>query len=144
MMQTIDLSGIWQCAIPDMTKPITIPGTLDESGIGHRDVGGKKWHPDTDTSRAIYQTEDGIRTRLTRVVTYEGPAEITRTLDWTVPADKRLFLEVERSRHLSLRLNGQEVPPTLERSISTPNVFEVTGLMTGHDEITFIADNSYP
>ena len=143
-MRTIDLSGIWQCAIPEMTRPITIPGTLDESGIGHRDAGGKKWHPDTDTSRAIYQTDAGIRTRLTRVVTCEGPAEITRTLDWTVPADKRLFLEVERSRHLSLRLNGREVPPTLERSISTPGVFEVTGLMTGRDEITFIADNSYP
>ena len=143
-MHTIDLSGIWQCAIPDMTRPITIPGTLDESGIGHRDAGGKKWHPDTDTSRAIYQTDAGIRTRLTRVVTCEGPAEITRTLDWTVPADKRLFLEVERSRHLSLRLNGREVPPARERSISTPNVFEVTGLMTGHDDITFIADNSYP
>ena len=144
MMHTIDLSGVWQCAIPGMTKPITIPGTLDESGIGHRDVGGKKWHPDTDTSRAIYQTEDGIRTRLTRVVTYEGPAEITRRLDWTVPEGKRLFLEVERSRHLSLRLNGREVPPALERSVSTPGVFEVTGFMIGHDEITFIADNSYP
>ena len=143
-MRTIDLSGIWQCAIPEMTRPITIPGTLDESGIGHRDAGGKKWHPDTDTSRAIYQTDAGIRTRLTRVVTYEGPAEISRMLDWTVPADKRLFLEVERSRHLSLRLNGREVPPALERSISTPGVFEVTGLMTGRDEITFIADNSYP
>ncbi|MGN0747378.1 MAG: hypothetical protein ACI4ML_11930 [Aristaeellaceae bacterium] len=144
MMQTIDLSGVWQCAIPDMTKPITIPGTLDESGIGHRDEGGKKWHPDTDTSRELYQTEAGIRTRLTRVVTYEGPAEISRTLDWTVPAGKRLFLEVERSRHLSLRVNGREVPPTRERSVSTPGVFEVTGLMTGRDEITFIADNSYP
>ena len=143
-MRIIDLSGVWQCAIPDMTKPITIPGTLDESGIGYRDVGGKKWHPDTDTSRAIYQADEGIRTRLTRVVTHEGPAAITRRLDWDVPTGKRLFLEVERSRHLSLRLNGQNVPPAMARSISTPNVFEVTGRITGHDEITFIADNSYP
>ena len=143
-MRIIDLSGAWQCAITDMTKPMTIPGTLDESGIGHRDVGGKKWHPDTDTSRAIYQADEGIRTRLTRVVTHEGPAAITRRLDWDVPTGKRLFLEVERSRHLSLRLNGQNVPPAMARSISTPNVFEVTGRMTGHDEITFIADNSYP
>ncbi|MGN0778312.1 MAG: hypothetical protein ACI4MJ_04125 [Aristaeellaceae bacterium] len=143
-MHIIDLSGAWQCAIDGQNKPITIPGTLDESGIGYRDVGGKKWHPDTDTSRAIYQTDEGIRTRLTRVVTHEGPATITRRLDWDVPTSKRLFLEVERSRHLSLRLNGQEIPPAMERSISTPNVFEVTGRMTGHDDITFIADNSYP
>ena len=92
-MHIIDLSGAWQCAIDGQEKPITIPGTLDESGIGYRDVGGKKWHPDTDTSRAIYQTDEGIRTRLTRVVTHEGPAAITRRLDWEVPADKRLFLE---------------------------------------------------
>ena len=26
--------------------------------------------------------DQGIRTRLTRVVTYEGPASITRTLTW--------------------------------------------------------------
>ena len=68
-MQTIDLSGMWQCAIPGMTGPIAIPGTLDGSGIGYRDEGGKKWHPDTDTRRALYRTEEGIRTRLTRVVT---------------------------------------------------------------------------
>ena len=81
-METINLSGTWQCAIPGMEKPIRIPGTLDESGIGYKDVGGKKWHPDTDTSREIYQVDQGIRTRLTRVVTYEGPASITRTLTW--------------------------------------------------------------
>lgn len=143
-MQIIDLSGAWQCAIDGQTQPIAIPGTLDESGIGHKDVGGKKWHPDTDTNSALYQTGEGIRTRLTRVVTHEGPAAITRHLDWIVPQGKRLFLEVELSRHLSLRLNGQDVPPAIERSISTPNVFEVTGLMTGQDDITFIADNSYP
>lgn len=41
-METINLSGTWQCAIPGMEKPIRIPGTLDESGIGYKDVGGKK------------------------------------------------------------------------------------------------------
>ncbi|MBQ8554809.1 MAG: hypothetical protein IJ438_02940 [Clostridia bacterium] len=143
-MRIIDLSGIWQCAIPGMTKPIAIPGTLDQSGIGYQDVGGKKWHPDTDTNAALYQTDGGIQTRLTRVVTCEGAAHITRTLDWEVPASGRLFLEVERSRHLSLCLNGQMVPPLGECSVSTPYVFEVTGRMTGHDEIDFIADNSYP
>lgn len=143
-MACIDLSGIWQCAIPGMEKPIRIPGTLDESGIGFPDVGGKKWHPDTDTSRALYQVDQGIQTRLTRVVSYEGPARISRTLEWNVPDHKRLFLEVERSRHLRLRLNGKEVSPVTEGSVSTPWVFEVTGRMTGRDAIEWIADNSYP
>lgn len=143
-METINLSGTWQCTIPGMEKPIRIPGTLDESGIGFPDVGGKKWHPDTDTSRALYQVDQGIQTRLTRVVAYEGPAHITRTLNWDVPQGKRLFLEVERSRHLTLHLNGSDIPPLNEGSASTPWVFEVTGRMTGQDTITYIADNSYP
>ena len=143
-METINLSGTWQCAIPGMEKPIRIPGTLDESGIGYKDVGGKKWHPDTDTSREIYQVDQGIRTRLTRVVTYEGPASITRTLTWDVPAGKRLFVEVERSRHLTLRLNGSQVTAWTEGSVSTPWVFEITGRMTGRDTLEMIADNSYP
>lgn len=143
-MHIIDLSGIWQCTIPGMTKPMTIPGTLDESGIGHKDVGGKKWHPDTDTNAALYQVDQGIQTRLTRVCTYEGPARITRTLDWAKPQDKRLFIDVERSRHLTLLVNGREVPACSARSVSTPWSFEVTDCMTGHDEIVFIADNSYP
>lgn len=127
-----------------MEKPIRIPGTLDESGIGYKDVGGKKMAPDTDTSREIYQVDQGIRTRLTRVVTYEGPASITRTLTWDVPAGKRLFVEVERSRHLTLRLNGSQVTAWTEGSVSTPWVFEVTGRMTGRDTLEMIADNSYP
>ena len=40
-METINLSGTWQCAIPGMEKPIRIPGTLDESGIGYKDVGAR-------------------------------------------------------------------------------------------------------
>lgn len=143
-MYTIDLSGVWQCEIPGMTRPIAIPGTLDESGIGFKDVGGKKWHPDTDTNAALYQVDQGIQTRLTRVCTYEGPARIARTLDWHVPEGKRLFIDVERSRHLTLCVNGREVSACTERSVSTPYSFEVSGLMTGHDELVFIADNSYP
>lgn len=143
-MYTIDLSGVWQCAIPGMNAHISIPGTLDLNGIGYPDVGGKKWHPDTDTNAALYQVDQGIQTRLTRVCTYEGPAVITRTIDWELPEGKRLFIDVERSRHLTLRVNGQEAAACSERSVSTPYTFEVTGMMTGHDEIAFTADNSYP
>lgn len=143
-MRIIDLSGHWQCTIEGQSAPISIPGTLDQSRIGFPDVGGKKWHPDNDTNAALYQTNEGIRTRLTRVATHEGPARITRTLDWDVPAGRRLFIDVERSRHLTLAVNGQSVPALGDCSISTPYTFEVTELMTGHDEISFTADNSYP
>lgn len=140
----LDLSGIWQCEIPGQTAEIRIPGTLDESRIGHADTGGKKWHPDNDTNAALYQTQDGIRTRLTRVVTYEGPARISRTLSYQPAEGKRVFLDVERSRHLTLVVNGQQVPACSLCTISTPYSFEVTGRLHGEDTITFISDNSYP
>lgn len=140
----LDLQGIWQCDIPGQIAPIRIPGTLDESHIGHADAGGKKWHPDNDTNAALYQTQDGIRTRLTRVVTYEGAARISRTLSYYPTPGKRIFLDVERSRHLTLEVNGRPVPPCTLCSISTPYSFEVTGLLQGEDTITFICDNSYP
>lgn len=143
-MYTIDLSGIWQCTIQGTTAPVSIPGTLDESRIGFQDVGGKKWHPDTDVNGALYQAERGIQTRLTRVATFEGPAQITREIKWDLPHGKRVFLEVERSRHLTLRVNDCIVRPMHECSISTPYVFEVTDIVSGHDEIEFISDNSYP
>ena len=143
-MLQYDLSGRWHCAIPGREANVTLPGTLDENGLGERDQGGKKWHPDVDTSRAIYQAEHGIATRLTRRVTYEGPAVFTRTTDWTPPANKRVFLECERSRSLSLRLNGQEIPPVEEGCVSAPYVFEVTGLLTGSDAWALTCDNNYP
>ena len=143
-MLQYDLSGRWHCAIPGRDADVTLPGTLDENGLGERDLGGKKWHPDVDTSRAIYQAEHGIATRLTRRVTYEGPAVFTRVTDWTPPAGKRVFLECERSRRLFLRLNGQEISPAEEGCVSAPYVFEVTGLLTGHDAWALTCDNSYP
>ena len=143
-MLQYDLSGRWHCAIPGREADVTLPGTLDENSLGERDLGGKKWHPDVDTSRAIFQAEHGIATRLTRRVTYEGPAVFTRVTDWTPPAGKRVFLECERSRRLFLRLNGQEISPAEEGCVSAPYVFEVTGLLTGHDAWALTCDNSYP
>ena len=143
-MLQYDLSGRWHCAIPGREADVTLPGTLDENSLGERDLGGKKWHPGVDTSRAIFQAEHGIATRLTRRVTYEGPAVFTRVTDWTPPAGKRVFLECERSRRLFLRLNGQEISPAEEGCVSAPYVFEVTGLLTGHDAWALTCDNSYP
>jgi len=143
-MITFDLSGVWQCEIPGQCAPMTLPGTLDEARIGYPDLGGKKWHPDNDTNAALYQTDSGIRTRLTRVCTYEGPARISRRITWPMGKGKRIFVECERSRHLRLLVNDREAEPFVPRSLSAPTVFEVTGMVTGSDTLTFISDNSYP
>ncbi len=121
----IDLSGQWTVRLSDgSTYPVQLPGTLDENHVGHEE-------------------EPHIRTRLTRVCTYEGPAAFSCVYDKDVPSG-RLFLEVERSRALSLSLDGRDVSPLDPPNISTPYVFEVTGLMRNGSRITLTCDNSYP
>ena len=57
----------------------------------------------------------------------------------------RAFVTVERSRELTLTLNGQPVPPYVQGTVSTPYVFEVTNqLVNGDNHFAFCCDNSYP
>jgi hypothetical protein len=142
-MQLIDLSGAWLCEIPGQSKMILLPGTLDEGRVGSPDTGSNQWHPDAGVNNSMDQGGP-IATRLTRHYTYEGPAILTRRLDFDMPEGKRVFLEAERARCLSLQVNGQPVPDFIPPTISTPHVFEVTGLLTGQDEFRLILDNSYP
>ncbi len=143
-MSVLDLSGIWQCRISGQEGNVRLPGTLDEAGIGFADNPEQQWKVDEVRRIGFYHTGDPIVTRLTRRHTYEGPAELTRLVSFDVPAGERLFIEVERARHLRLRINGQDIPETGGSCLSAPHVFEITGLATGRDELTFISDNSYP
>lgn len=142
-VNTIDLSGLWRCATTEETALVQLPGTLDLGGVGHADLVAAPWHPDENCNDAL-ASAGVIATRFTRRHTYEGAAVFSRLLEFSPPAGKRLFLECERTRHLTMRINGQDVPHFLPPSISAPNVFEVTGLLTGHDEVELTCDNSYP
>lgn len=139
-MRTFDLAGAWRCNLPGQSASLQIPGTLDESGIGFADKNANAWHPEIDLGG-----EQGcIATRLTRCFTYEGPAVLTRRFRFRPTPGKRVFFEVERARCLTVRINGVEAPPFLPPSLSAPQVFEVTNLMTGDDELAVVSDNSYP
>ena len=49
----ISLEGTWKVILTDGTAAqMHLPGTLDESGIGHRDVGANQWHPDAALGNA--------------------------------------------------------------------------------------------
>ena len=139
-----DLSGIWQCEIPGRCAPLRLPGTLDESRIGFRDDPARQWKVDEVRRIGFYRDGDPIVTRLTRKYTFEGLARISRAVDWTVPEGRRVFVDVERARQLRLLVNGLEAPLAEPASLSSPYCFEVTGLVTGHDELVFLSDNSYP
>ena len=47
------LNGKWHVVLEDgTTGQMDLPGTLDENGIGHRDVGANQWHPDAALGNA--------------------------------------------------------------------------------------------
>lgn len=150
----IGLEGLWQADIGDgKVYPMNLPGTLDENGIGHRDAAGDQCHPEENlgTIQQEKEADAPISTRFTRKYTYEGPARFIRRFDpgatdagREVFAGKRIFLEAERARALRLFINGSEVPEFKPSSLSTPHVFEVTGLLEEECEIMLESDNSYP
>lgn len=142
-MSIFDLSGSWRCEIPGQTGMMSIPGTLDEAGIGHPDAVLGAWHPDAKVNETLTAAKV-IATRLTRKCTYTGAASISREIEYAPPKNKRIFVDVERARHLRLQVNGQEVPDYVPPTLSTPRCFEITGLLTGKDTLTFVSDNSYP
>jgi len=143
MVNTVDLSGQWLCRTDEGEYTAFLPGTLDTNGIGHADLVAAPWHPDENVNEAL-ASSSVIATRFTRRFTYEGEAVFTRALRFDPPAGKRIFLECERARHLSLRVNGQPVPHFLPPSLSAPHVFDVTELLTGQDRLELVSDNSYP
>ena len=143
-MNTIDLSGLWQCAIPGQAGTLRLPGSLDEGGFGGPDDPRRQWKAEELKRRGFWQDGDPILTRLTRKYTYEGEARFSRKISWKVPEGERVFLECERTRQLRLLVNGQEAKAVQPSCLSAPCVFEVTGLATGEDEFTLLSDNSYP
>ena len=143
----ISLNGHWQVQIDDgKTYDAQLPGTLDTNKIGYKETGAKSWHPDVtlENEKMISGEEDIIGTRFTRKHTFEGAATFIKKIDYTPTAGKRVFLEVERGRCLKLFVDGQAIPNFTPPSISTPHIFEVTGLLTGNNELKLISDNSYP
>ena len=162
-----NLAGLWSVTIGDgRTYDMRIPGTLDESNIGLPDREDNEKNPVTvveeeDPFNRLFTEELDlnpeepekeepeepapiIMSRYTRKYTFEGAAKITKTITYEETPGKRLFLEVERARVLTLFIDGMEVPPFQAPSLATPHVFEVTGRLNGTHEVTFVSDNSYP
>lgn len=141
------LNGKWHVVLEDgTTGQMDLPGTLDENGIGHRDVGANQWHPDAVLGNAEGEIDKDapIATRFTRRHTYEGEARISRKI--TVPdyGTDRLFVLAERARALRLLVDGEACAVFRQGTLSTPYIFELTGAAPGEHEFTFLSDNSYP
>ncbi len=142
-METINLPGTWYCTLEDGTDGvIRIPGTLDGSGLGAPEKQAKPWHPDAKLRET--DASEGITTRFTRRVTYEGPARLQCDLLWVRPDGCRVFLDVERARCLTVTVNGREAGRVWPFTLSAPQSFEITDSARGLDHIEIVSDNSYP
>ncbi len=123
-MEFYDLSGLWQAETPDGREyPMYLPGTLDENGIG--------------------EAQEASATRFTRKFAFSGEVKIGKNLLFSVPRGKRLFVESERARCLRLLINGKEAKHFRPATLVSPQVFEVTGMLTGKDRFEFLSDNTY-
>ena len=131
----MDLSGNWFVRLEDgRAFSARLPGTLDENRIGDPDRPEKQWGGGTGA----------ITTRFTRKYTYTGAAEFSRTAELPdITPGKRIILTAERSRELSLRVNGKEAESIVPGTLSTPYMFESSAWKKGKNEITLTADNSY-
>ena len=146
METTINLAGMWQVNL-DGASPETyearVPGTLDGNGIGGPDRPEKQWG-----DGKTVMDEKGIpriTTRFTRKHTFTGPAVWTRKLVLQEkPGKERMILTVERSRKLSLTVNGQAAKLIHPGSLSTPWMFEACAMRKGENELRLVSDNSYP
>ena len=90
------LDGTWDVRLADGTVgSMILPGTLDESRIGHKDCGANQWHPDAALGNAEDEIDKDapIATRFTRRFTYEGEARISRKVDIADYGKDRLFIK---------------------------------------------------
>lgn len=142
-MRVESIAGIWQVDIGDGPVDGKFPASLDENLIGHKDDGSNLWK-----RASLVQTKDGgegvIPTRFTRRVTFEGQAKISRTIDIKREGNERVFLSIERARHLRLFINGTEIEPVWTANIASPYVFELSDFKDGQYECLILSDNSYP
>lgn len=148
MKEIYTLAGNWKVTLADGSNyDMVLPGTLDTNNVGYADKGANQWHPEINLGNATEEIDEHapIATRFTRKHTYEGAATLTRQISYVPTPGMRVLLEAERARCLRLWIDDREVEPLQgSGTLSTPYVFEVTGLLTGNNKITLVSDNSYP
>lgn len=125
MKKIIELSGVWNGEAEGLgIFQARLPGTLDTNGIGIAD-------------------EKKLTTRLTRLHKYEGKVRYSRNIRMPEAEDCRLFLRVERTRELTMEVDGRIQTAFEEGTLSTPWLYEMTEYAGKNVNIAFTVDNSY-
>lgn len=125
MKKRMELSGMWEGQALDLgTFQVYLPGTLDTNGIGNTDI------PD-------------LSTRLTRIHTYEGKVRYSRKIIIPKIKEGHLFLKIERTKELSVKVNGKECKAYEEGTMSTPWWYEISEYAGQEVKLTLTVDNYY-
>ncbi|MDD3361364.1 MAG: glycoside hydrolase family 2 TIM barrel-domain containing protein [Hespellia sp.] len=125
MKKIMDLSGVWTGQAEGLgTFEVALPGTLDTNGIGCSD-------------------EEHLAGRLTRLHTFEGIVTYSKKLRMPKIGRGKLLLEAERTRELSICVNGNGIPIWEPGTLSTPFLFDVTAYQNQKVRIELIVDNVY-
>lgn len=126
MKRRMKLNGIWAGKAEGLGHfEVNLPGTLDTNGIGIPD-------------------EEQLETRLTRLHRYEGKVRYSRKIRMPeLSGQGRLFLRIERTRELTVEIDGNIQTPFEKGTLSTPWLFEVTEYAGREVEIALIVDNAY-
>ena len=126
MKRRMRLDGKWNGQADGLGSfEVSLPGTLDTNGIGSPD-------------------EERLATRLTRLHRYEGKVRYSRQIRMPSLAGRgRLFLRIERTRELTLEIDGAVQTAFDKGTLSTPWLFEVTGYAGRNVKIVLTVDNAY-
>ena len=128
--QTIDLSGRWTASFDGAVHTLSLPGTLDDAGLGT---------PNTLTP----QLQKPQLSRLTRRHSFVGEVRYERTVDIPAtmarqPLELRLERVMWRSR---LLIDGHDVGQT-QASLVAPHRYLIPdGLEAGQHRLTLVIDN---
>lgn len=126
MKRRMRLDGKWNGQADGLGSfEVSLPGTLDTNGIGSPD-------------------EERLATRLTRLHRYEGKMRYSRQIRMpSLAGQGRLFLRIERTRELTLEIDGAVQTAFDKGTLSTPWLFEVTGYAGRNVKIVLTVDNAY-
>ena len=160
-----ELGGVYTVTLSDGREyTATLPGTLDENGIGDPDLVAGSWHPDEHTDdgglNEGLHIEGIITSRFTRCRIYDGAATFTRDIPIGdgllrgLEDGGRAFLFIERSRKLKVTLGDCELAPYDPGTLSTPWIYEVTDVLRRIADagvlrpdsisLSLTVDNTYP
>ena len=144
-----DLSGVWQCSIPGMSAPVTLPGTLDESGIGFPDENKNKWHPDAAVNEALRKNEEAKAATMNGNYVYVLPNESMYKRVSTPSTVREMmsmpgFVSINFSGNMAVIKTRPGYASSIAWNIDNSSLPQLLGTIAGADTIFIVLKEGIP